>query len=300
MCVTGTGCSWMQTALRMRDGLGRSLADRGMAARAGGDDDEAMRLLSQAAERDPDQIDIHRELACLHEEKGNGDACVRHLQRIAELESDDAESWARLAEALHEHGDLRRAGDAADRSLDLDPTNTTAMLVLAQLLEEGGRPLDALEAHHRVLDADPSNVDSRLAVARIHLDLGNADRAAPVLRSLCACPLTDDAEKCEAWWSLGIAYGRIGRWTDAVRALETGTENHNTADDWYRLAFARRAAGDVEGVREALREIRQRDATHDGGRKLANLLAANESNVRTVSAEGGLPVPRGWEAMQLQ
>lgn len=300
LCVGSIGCGWMQTAMRMRDGLGRSLADRGMDAKEYGDDAEAVRLLSQAAERDPDQVDVHRELAGLHENLGDSESQLRHLIRVAELEPELPESWAQLSKALAEHGYPERARATADKALALDPTNTTSVLTKARLDEDAGDAFGALEGYHRVLEDNPGDVEARLAVARIHLKQGNADRAAPVLRSLCACPLADESDKCEASWCLGIAYGRIGRWTDAVRALETGTTSHDTADDWYRLAFASHEAGDLSTAREALREVQRRQPSHDGGRKLANVLTRVETGLHPVGYEVEVPVPTGWEASRLQ
>jgi tetratricopeptide (TPR) repeat protein len=293
MVATLGGCGAMSAALRLRDGKCRSLAERALAARSEGDDDEALRLLTEATERDPEAIELHRELAAIYAERAEGDAAVRHLARVVELDPLQPDAWIRLAETLAGEQEMQRAVLAANRALELDPNCTQALLVKARVFEETGRPDDALDVHHHLLELDPGNVDSRLAVARIHLRNGHATRAAPVLRSLCECPLANDDARAEAWWSLGIAYGRVGRWTDAVRALETGaTERTATPDDLYRLAYAHHEAGDVLAAKETLDELRAHAPDHPAGLQLAHALAQAPRVLPAVATN--VPAPAGW------
>lgn len=292
LTCTAPGCAWMRTALHFRDNACRSLADRARDARADGDDDEAIRLLDEATRNDPDAHDLHRDLAEIHALHGRHDVAIDHLEQVVALVPEDAEAWGRLATALHESGRSDRAARAADRALQIDPERPDALLVRAEILEHRDRPDEALDVCHRLLEADPGNVNARLAVARMHMRNGDPNRAAPVLRSLCACPLADEHEKAEAWWALGIAYGRIGRWTDAVRALETGADDRTTtADDLYRLAFAHRAAGDLSGARLALDELLEHQPNHPHAPRL--LIALRDDRVVPTSAVD-VPIPAGW------
>lgn len=292
LTATVPGCAWMRTALQFKDNVHRSLADRARDARADGNDDEAVRLLDEATRNQPTAHALHRDLAEIHAEHGRIDEAVEHLQRVVELVPEDAEAWGRMATLLHESGDTSRAAAAANRALQIDPQRADALLVRATVLEHDDRSTEALDVCHRLLEADPGNVDARLAVARMHMRNGDPNRAAPVLRSLCSCPLADDHEKAEAWWALGIAYGRVGRWTDAVRALETGADERGaTPDDLYRLAFAQRAAGDLSKARATLDELIRQQPNHPYAPRLAIAL---RDNTVIPTAALDVPPPAGW------
>lgn len=134
-------------------------------------------------------------LACLR--LGEHERAEELLARVVELAPEHAEAWAWLAQARLERVRLEPALTAARRACVLDPYLPQAWFLCGRALYELGRDeaaeeaearFAALEEHARearALEArllyEPANAALRARLARLHLDAGDARRAAEVV-----------------------------------------------------------------------------------------------------------------------
>ena len=93
-----------------------------------------------------------------------------------------------------------------------------------------------------------------MLIAALHLQQGEGQLAAPLLRSIIDSGDAAAGRRNRAQWLLGQCYSAEGRWSDAARALGAGIAGRGDARDWYDLANACWRAGDLRGADLALRQ----------------------------------------------
>lgn len=264
LCAGLAGCQWLRAALQTGGTDSQRLVEQARHAILAGDLEQAARLLDRAGEVSPDDPELHRQKAQLMQAQGRTSAAISHLRYVVEHDPNDAESFVRLAELLLEQGRIGEADAAATSALDADPRHLEALAIKAAVAEKQHRPDVALEMYHRLLAENPGDASARLRIAAIHLRSGRPERAAPLLRAVGQSTLLTEQERAEAQWWLGIAYGAERRWSDAVAALTDAARQglEMTADNWYRLAYARVQAGDLEGALGDLQQALQIQPGH--------------------------------------
>lgn len=300
-CVTSAGCTWVRALVKDPNEESHRLVQEARAAEERDEIAEAAKLLSRAARTTPEDPEVHRQLARVLFGQGHHDAAVEHLQYAVDQDPADPAAFVQLAHILSHEGNELEAGLAVDAALELDPNHTEALLLKASLAEKANQIEDALQTYHRVLNCDPTNVEAMLAVARLQEASGRPDRAAPLLRSVCEASSSTPQQKARAQWLLGIAYGRQRRWDDAAAALSESLAHRNdaTAEDWYRLAFARFQSGDYEGSRRDLVKALELDPRHAASLTMSAALQppGHPPPLTLVTAQlsmGNLPIPAGW------
>ena len=176
----------------------------------------------------------------------------------------------------------RAAGPLAD-ALEADEQNVEALLLMGQLAELEDRQNDALETYHRILQQQPEHFAAKMRLAAIQLRSKNPEQAAPLLRSICQCPLSTTEQQAQALWMLGLAYGREQRWQDAENALARAIEHRTnvTADDWYRLGFVHYHLQELEAVERDLQRVFALQPQHPGGMALAAAISAVPENLQS-------------------
>jgi tetratricopeptide (TPR) repeat protein len=277
----------------------RDLAEQARDAEQAGDLPRAVELMGQALETNPGDPQLHREMARLMIDSGNRPAAVEHLQYATEKLPDDSESFVLLAELLLEQGRGDEATAALDAALTADPLSTTALVMRAALAERRHESDLALETYYRVLAVEPKHVAARLRVAEIQLERERPEIAAAMLRAVCQSPHVAPGDAADAAWTLGIAYGQDGRWEEAVTTLAGAAArrpSRMTADDWYRLAYARNQIGDVERSRDDLRQALQLDPRHPQAQAMAEELQRQQGGgvIRIGHTAAPFPTPPYW------
>lgn len=300
-CAILPGCTWVRALVKDPDEESQRLVEEARAAENQGEIAEAGKLLSRAARTTPEDPEVHRQLARVLFGQGQHDAAVEHLQFAVDRDPGDPAAFVQLAQILSHEGNAHEAGLAVDAALELDPANSEALLLKASLAESANRIEDALQTYHRVLNADPANVEAMLGVARLQDRSGRPECAAPLLRSLCETTSANKEQKARAQWLLGIVYGRQRRWDDAAAVLSESLANRDdtTAEEWYRLAYARFQAGDYEGSRSDLAKALELDPRHTAALNMSAALQppGHPPPLTLVTAQlsmGNLPIPDGW------
>ncbi|MCA9115687.1 MAG: tetratricopeptide repeat protein [Planctomycetaceae bacterium] len=297
-----TGCAWVDAFVQREPVESRQLA--AMAAEAERTRPGAAEelLLLRGLRENPRDQDLRLQLADLLLEQDRAGEAVEQLEQVIATSSNDADARVRLARACRLTGQQTDARRHVDAALSIDPSHPQALLLQGEFAAESGRISDALEAYHHVLAVDSSNVTARLRIASLLLRSERCDQAAPLLRSVCASDCVTGEESAQARWLLGLAYGHEQRWTDAVHVLSSAIIERGetaTADDWYRVAYARYRAGDREQSWDAVRQALDLQPDHINSLALAEMLRRESLQLETTIVQTGhtssqLPRPPGW------
>lgn len=296
------GCHWLQTVCDRSCNEARSLAEKAHQAERNGNLDHAYHLLRQAVETNPEDPELHREVARLAIDRGDSKAAIEHLRFATTNMPDDSESFVTLARLLEAEGRQREAVVALNNALIADPLQPTALLKRADHAEKANDPELASEIYHRLLAVDSHHAEAQIRLAKLQMNDGRPSEAAPLLRAAAQSPLASIEQTALAKWSLGIAYGQLDRWSDAATTLASAAESvpgEMSADDWYRIAYARHRSGDIPGTRADLQRVFRINPSHQAAHTMADAL-----KFEILDSEGILrighsvtvapPAPPGW------
>lgn len=177
--------------------------------------------LKQAAQINPENLNLHRALAKLYQ-----------------MEEKLPEAEAELLEVL-------------ERS----PENQETRLALAQVFSQRGNHPAALVCAEWVLEKEPFSIEANRIVAAAHLNLQNPGLAIPPLRKITHIT----PEDINARNNLAVAHCRIGQYDKALTVLEA-IRRENAADSvtLYNLAVCYAQTGEAGMALQAIREASAR------------------------------------------
>jgi tetratricopeptide (TPR) repeat protein len=295
------GCSVMRDWLHRPEVESQRLMTEAQQAETQGNLTSAESLCRQAMDVEPDCIEAQRMLAFVLLERGDDKAALTQFQRLVDINPEDAESWIRIAHLREQQGENAAARTAVANALAANPKYIDALLFSAQHQREINDDQGALDALHRVLSIDADNIEAKLGIATLQIDSNRSERAAPLLRTICESPLANPVQKAEAYWALGMVYGKKRRWSDAASAINKAFEHPKrpSADQMYRLAYAQFQANERQQAWQAARVALQLSARHAGAAQLTAALSTEfDDSARRVVPVGYsntvLPVPTGW------
>lgn len=214
-----------------------------------------VQALRQALEARPDDAEAHRRLAIALHGAGLRDEAIVHFERAVELApsvrgmldialayssvsrlADSAKAYQRLLErqpdhaiALHNLGNIAMKQGRFEQSIDLyrraiasEPAYVIAHYHLGDALRQSERPKEAFAAYQHVLTLSPRNArelaafdDALYRLAALHIELGAADKAIPLLEEL----LRASPNHKNAHYAYGQALIQVGRSDDAQAAF---------------------------------------------------------------------------------
>jgi tetratricopeptide (TPR) repeat protein len=145
---------------------------------------------------------------------------------------------------------------ALDADVRANPDNVTARRNLAVIYLEKRRPGRALALVDQALARDAESNELRFLRGLALLRLRRFEDAVGPLVEVCQ--RDPKFRYGEAYLRAADALGGLRHWEDACDALERFVEvNKSSVEGLYKLALARRAAGDAAGAQKALAEARQ-------------------------------------------
>jgi tetratricopeptide (TPR) repeat protein len=251
-CGALGACSTQRQAATGRSETAEKLSEQARQARDRGDSQSAEYLLTAAVDRNPTDCETRLELSELLLAHGSCETAIAHLKRLISQNPDDPRGYVGLAEALYQQRDFDDAQYYLDRALDLEPRHIRGLILRGKIDEARGQRARALEDYYRVLGFEPDNTEAKMLIAALHLQQGEGQLAAPLLRSIIDSGDPAAGRRDRAQWLLGQCYSAEGRWSDAARALGAGIAGRGDARDWYDLANACWRAGDLRGADLAL------------------------------------------------
>ena len=188
-------------------------------------------------------------------------------QRDAYLEADEAEldaaaapdpaRYADIAQEWEARERLDRAAAAWEKLLALEPKNEAAHRGVARVFRQLGRWVAlaaACRSHLKVIGNGPERAPVLLDLASVlETGLGDVEGAIRACQEVVTIEGVDHQDALE---SLGRMYERIGRWNDALEALERcrGSSDRERADLLQRMGRIHLSRGDATSAQAHLEE----------------------------------------------
>lgn len=273
-----SGCAWWRE-YRDTFAYSQGLYRKAIENEAKGKTTEAVALLRQSIEANPDDPEVRWELARLLLDQGQTTDALRELRYLVKHFPDDSRAYMSLARTLLYRGRFDDAAELADLALDLDSRCTEGLVLRAQIAEARKDPELALETYHQILLQQPENAEVRIRLARLEMEQGDSKEAAALLRETLANVSLTTEQAGATHWLLGMSYAQDERWQEAAAALALGLPRERaTAQHRYELAYACYRAGDAERARAELTQVLHTEPENTPARTmLAELDAQTET-----------------------
>lgn len=248
------GCSWDRDTGPVPQELldCRSLTSRAIKAAEYGNEAAAEKLLAQAVQTCPTDIEARRHYAEALWRAGRLPEAADQFDEALTLAGPDAALLTRRAE-LHADGrDVDRGLAGVESALDIDPRLPSAWLLRARLHRAAGQPQLALTDYCRALALDPEHREALLETVELRCELaelqphGRAAQQQQALASLHALLETypHDQEPQHVLALSGRVYQRLGRHADAAAAWQLAAQRGpETPELLHALAEAQLQSG---------------------------------------------------------
>jgi tetratricopeptide (TPR) repeat protein len=187
---------------------------------------------------DPDNSDLHANLATALLTTGQVDGAIAHYAAAVRLRPGSALNHARFGLALFQGDDLERAMEEYRRALELEPGYWSQLGVA---LEKSGRLDEAIDAYRRAAQLSPNEVIIRYNLGAALAKRGELEGAASELRA-------------------------------------TVQLDPNYSDARYELARTLRQLGRTDEALAELRELLSRKADHQAARRLLTQIVAEKQS----------------------
>ncbi len=153
----------------------------------------AMRLLSDAIRKDPNQVHAWRLRAQVHEHLGRLHLAVQDYERYLALRPSDSDAYVRRGDLLNRTLEHESAIQDYTRALKLKPSQVGALVGRGLALTALERYPEALDDYRRALAFDPANGEVLGNIAIAYLLSGERGKAAQYMKKAL------QVEKDPAW-----------------------------------------------------------------------------------------------------
>jgi len=171
-------------------------------------------------------------LGIIHGQKGRPDAALESYSRALELDPDIVPARVAVGILLSQGGMYAEAKKELKAAARLDSTYEKAFYNLGLVYSEEGRPDSALMMMERAVELDPDYGLAKVGVAASLYEMGDIDRAGPMLAELARDPALGQGAMNQVRFLLGFAPSR--------RAWLKGRDRPN-----QRLSDAHLLRGDI-------------------------------------------------------
>ncbi len=280
------GCSSLRDRLYHRSAECSQLCEEARSARDAGRTVEAERYLNAAVRQRPTDAETQLQLAEELWSSGRQLAAAEKVAQVLEASPSDLQAAIRLAEMQLEIGRTEAAYQAIMAAFRIDPTPPDVLRLKAILEERRGDTDAALATALRLVDTAPDDVEAMLHLAHLYRRRGQANRAAPLLRSARQHALATSEQRLEAGWQLGLAYADVERWNDASELMQQVAKSRPfmTAEDWYQYANVEWHCSHADQAALALNHALALQPKHAGAVVLARAVETARSNTAVLPA----------------
>ncbi len=213
---------------------------------------EAIPVLRQALQRDPDDALAHFGLATALSQNGMERDAVAEYRKACALNSRNATWFAHLAVSLALTGDLNEAVLNWQKSLALDPSNAEAETDLGTALIQTGQPQLGFEHLRKAVDMAPNFPEAHNQLGLALAKRGQMVEAGDQLQKA----ITLFPTSIEYRFNLGYVLGLRGDYPGAVAALQKAVEL-SQGKDWRSLAALANAYSKSGRSSDALQSAHQ-------------------------------------------
>lgn len=230
---------------------------------------EAARLYEKMLVLRPKSSSSYINLAQIQARLNNFDQTIEILKQGIEKIPDSQVLLARLGHTYMVTGRLNEAFAAMQKVLALNPNHMDALTVSAVVSDSLGKKEDARVYYEKALAIEPENKYLRMSYALNLATGGDIPESIRVYSSL----IRDYPEEYILYQYLGIAYGVLGDYDNAIKNLELGINIQPTPAAYYNLAVAFKETGKTT---EAIRALEL---------YLENTKGEDEESIRSVRME---------------
>ncbi|QXI28290.1 cellulose biosynthesis protein BcsC [Pseudomonas vanderleydeniana] len=193
------------------------------AARKAGRQDQARKMIEQAASQSPGQPASQVALANLQAQEGQLAKAEAAYRRILANHRDDPQALNGLVGVLAQQGKADEAlklidslSPAAQARLNAEvPIRSLRATQVARVAEQRGDLKAAEQAYRQALTDDPGNAWTRFALARIYLGRGRTQAARDQINDL----LKRHPDQPDALYTRTLLAAQLGEWQDAQASL---------------------------------------------------------------------------------
>ncbi len=256
ICLPSAGCSWLaKREIKSADSC-QTYIEKSFVAQKNGNFRSAQGHLEKAVQVQPENAEVWWNLAELSIQQDQFDKAAQELKEYIRLRPSDPQGYLRIAQLYYLQNRYTQASEYVKQALQRVPDNIDALLLSARLARKQADHQQAIADYYHVLRLHPDHPEATLELAELLISRRDPALAAPMLRALArkSIPRPD---KARAYLNLGIAYGQMHRWEDAVAQLETANrlQPDSSSRDRYRLAYAHWKAGESHQALKELIEI---------------------------------------------
>lgn len=259
----------------------------GIDAARRGDLEEAVALFERAAAENPDDAQVHYNLALAFSRLDRQTEARAALERSITADPEFRNGHFNLAVMMVEDSDYAAAEVHFGRAHEIDPEDVESHLEWATALARIGRDGKAVEELESLVERVPSAADGRYRLA-VLLERGGQDGEA-IEHYQEAVALQPDLTEAHA--SLGMLLGREGRFLDAANEFAAVVEHEPQRLDAHMGQAMALVLGSYDA--EARRRLEASLEAHPGDVELSQLLA------RVLAASTEPQVRDGARSLQL-
>jgi tetratricopeptide (TPR) repeat protein len=210
---------------------------RGLVAHMRGDRAQAIRLLQQAMDRQPNDAMILNHLGGLLREAGQIEEGLRLMRLACELAPNLPSAWINLGTSLQAEGRPEEGIAALDRALQLEPRNLPTRIAHANGLRALGRIDDAATEYRHAISIQPDYAPAWFSLLDMKtIALGTAELAA--LEKLVGKADLSSQYRAFAGFALGLALENAGRYPEAFKAFVDANTIWRASFQWDLDAFS--------------------------------------------------------------
>lgn len=152
--------TYLHKAVKLQPALAEAHSNLGIALKAAGRLEEAVKSYRHAIRLKPDNASFHSNLGNVLVEQGKLDEAITSLQRAVSLRPDFADAHYNLGNILKNRGLLEQATHAYQKVLELRPGFEQAQNSLGNVLTGLGRLQDAMDHYDAILAKQPASLDA--------------------------------------------------------------------------------------------------------------------------------------------
>jgi tetratricopeptide (TPR) repeat protein len=206
---------------------------------------EYMRFLAQKS----DDSEVHANFVAALVNSGKTDEAVTSAQRGKELFPKDPMFPMLLAQSYYDNGEIEEAQREIEIACALDRDRPETFRLAGQIYSGANKLEDAMAALDRAIILDPGHAPTFIERGRVRRELGDYEsyRDDAIMAKTLFEALHDPEGAHDAYWELGWANYKLGRWREAIQASEKSIElKADAAVPRFNLGLALLRQGDIE------------------------------------------------------
>lgn len=182
---------------------------------------QAIQAIHLATACEPNQIEIQREFALIHEYARQWPTALEARNELINLQSDPgSEDYRALANCALNLKQFQQAENACQKALETDPNDGLAFAILGEAFSKNGKQLRAEKQLQEAIRIAPDQALPWMAMARFHQRAGNLSQATDTLRKAAQA----SPEAAEIHLALGKDYLQAGSPSQALTSLRKANE----------------------------------------------------------------------------